>query len=194
MKHSKLALSVVAAATSLLFTTHGVLAQPDIPEVDDTPIPISELYDEKVMPGIACEVEVGGHVRDINRRAKFAQNNDRSYLENTASNGRRIVCPIERDNTRNNNGTMSAAVTIYNPPDRGSICVLDSYNEFGELLDSTSRSTTVAGDGTLTLEPGPSSLDVSTNNGFYVLRCTVPDDGRIYSYRWAEFLRTDRNN
>lgn len=206
MKNLKITLSGAVAAASLLLAANGVLAQPSIPVVNDTPIenpntipdsfPIPEIFDEKVMPGIACEAQQGVHVSSLDR---IAHPETGSYLENPVSPGvggraRSVKCPIVRDNTTNIDGTFSAAVTIYNPNDALFICILDSYDEFGVWLDSVSRSTFVAGDQTLTLEPGPGDLTVSESNGFYVLRCTLPDEGRIYSYRWAEYLRTDLNN
>ena len=165
--------SVNAAAAADLAIDPGAVIDPGV-------IILPDLFDNKTMPGNACQTMYGSQAGVINHYAAF--------LHNTANGYVRVTCPIVRDNTNNSNGTWSVNVYGFNPGGNYA-CSLYSYSTHGALQQVNSAGAAAAGNITLSLDVNNSSF-----NGFYTLYCNLPGNARLYSYRWAEPLRTDSNN
>jgi hypothetical protein len=139
-------------------------------------------HDVKTMAGYACKPIDGSEV------ASVTYNPDSLYNPTFANVV--VVCPIERDNSNNTTGLWSADVVISNAFANVAFnCQLNSYSEDGVLQQNSSVGTTAAGVQTLSF-----NVNTSTINGFYSLLCTVPPFSDLISYRWADPVRTDRNN
>lgn len=183
MRTSKPLLAGAMSATMLLLASYGTNAQV-VDDIIGPPI-VLELFDEKVMPGNGCQATIGTQARDLNHFVP--------YLINTSNTYRAVTCPVVRDNTTNTTGTWSAAVTGYNPG--GNVyCSINSYSPLGGFVDLGAAATAVVGNFTLNVDSAGSPLNLSVNDGYYTVYCSLPPNARLYSYRWAERLRTDRNN
>ena len=175
--------ATVAILTSINTVSAADLTIDPVVAVDpviDPIIVLPELFDNKTMPGNACEAMYGSQSGVLNHYTWG--------LYNTANGYVRVSCPIVRDNTSNGNGTWSANVYGFNPGGNFA-CSLYSYSTHGALQQVASANTAAAGNITLSLDVNNSSF-----NGFYTIYCNLPANARLYSYRWAEPLRTDRNN
>ena len=101
-----------------------------------------------------------------------------------AGSRRRFLCPIVRDNTANTNGVVSATLSGAEISTASVSCTLFSYNTSGTSVDSVTANS-----------PGPTpadftlnfaGLDVSTVDGFYLIRCDLPNVATISHYRIDE--------
>lgn len=184
MENRKYKSTGLVAAAALLTSVNAVSAADlaiDPSVAIDPIIVLPEFFDNKTMPGNACQAMYGSQSNGLNHYAPF--------LHNTANDNLRVTCPIVRDNTSNGNGTWSANVYGWNPPGANFFCSLYSYSTHGALQQVALANTGVAGNITLSLDVNNSAF-----NGFYTIYCSLPGNARLYSYRWAEPLRTDRNN
>ena len=173
MRNPMYLLGGILVASTLSFVTQVAQAQPPI-------------FDEKVMPGSACQATIGSQAGELNHYAP--------YLKNFADSAVSVTCPIVRDNTTNLTGTWSAAVTGYNP---GGVvfCTLYSYDEFGAFLDLSAAAVAAVGNFALVLDMPPvGPLAVSAIDSYYSVLCNLPAGAQLYSYRWAERIPTDYNN
>ena len=150
------------------------------PLVPIDPIVVFELYDSKTLAGNACGPMIGSQSGLLNHYPAFLRNVSQTYT--------RIICPIVRDNTVNTTGTARVYVYGYNPGGSFS-CALYSYSSHGVWQQSNSAGTGAVGNFTLSLD-----VNLSTNSGFYTMSCAMPRNSRLYSYKWIEFLRTDKNS
>lgn len=181
MKTLTYILSAVLTAAMLPLITQSAQAQDIIREI------LQPITDEKVVPGNACQPVLGAQAGDFNHLQQA--------LVNVANGQREVTCPIVRDNTVNTNGTWNVAVTGFGQ--FGTVtCTVYSIDQFGFFQDMASASVnTRFRSFTLVLDNlFLGSLDVSARQGFYTLRCSLPANARLFSYRWTEFMSTDRNS
>ena len=143
-------------------------------------------YDAKVFSGSLCQPHGGTQAKEI------------SYPHgavNTTSHYVWVSCPIVRDNTRNEDGTVGLDVRVRNQAavDSGEnlTCRLNSYSA-GSYLQETDigyLKPSAAQHGIIKLD-----LDQSGDGGFYTLLCHLPGYSMVLSYEMKEYLSTDEDS
>lgn len=144
-----------------------------------TPIVSLAAEDAKVYPGTACRALYGNDNQYINFMSGKIMND--SYSRSV-----RVVCPVVRDNIKNNYGTKSAVVKGYLRNDATSHtndfrCWLHSRNEFG--------TSAAYGFGRVTSR-GHHRLSINTSllytTGYYNVECQLPPRSTISQYHITE--------
>jgi len=161
--------------------TFGTIAQAQQLEFEAEPNPIFIQYDAKTYPGISCEAQA---VAEIDEFLNLGFD-----MFNANPGKRNVVCPIVRDNTKNNNGTLGVYVNTFNVANRTLECTLYSADRFGLIIESDLNSTSNSGDQTIYLD-----VNNSVDRGYYAFSCELANGAAIRSYEVREYLDTDKDN
>lgn len=135
--------------------------------------------DTKYYAGIECHPERGNQV------TQFRWVNNR--LENTSTTTTYIVhCPVIKDEEGSVNGAdLRVRVRVPTAGDTVN-CTAYSFDKFGATKSTDTGSftapATVPANGEISLP----DVNISTGDGYYVIRCQLPPGAGIYSYSVIE--------
>ena len=103
-------------------------------------------------------------------------------IENTSPNTLNVICPVVRDKTSNVNGTQNFTVRVVSNGVANVICTSYSTDDNGVLINNAVGITNSNMPTTLNI-----NLTASAANGTYSMKCVLPSNSKIFSYRVNEY-------
>lgn len=148
----------------------GIAAAPALVNAED-----DNNYDGKGYPGMLC--------LPANNLWDWLHVTNGNYYFNDAPQTAPVLCPVVQDSWQQTGGLSYNRIWIYNPTGNTFTCTTNSYSADGVFQASASFSTTTAGkSGQYLVNSSGGYVSKTGAEGYIVITCQVPVNGRIYSY------------